>query len=140
MHDLAVLSVFMFLLRNNRFYLNLVCGCYDKTCLANLIFIYIVATESLYYTKGSWSSSVSIATRLRPGRQGFHSRQGQGIFYSSPRPDRRWVPPSLISNRYRRIFPRIKWPGRESDHLLPSCTAAKNAWSYNSTPPYVFME
>jgi len=33
----------------------------------------------------------------------------------------------------------IKWPERESIHLHPSSAEIKNAWSYTSTPPYVFM-
>jgi hypothetical protein len=36
-------------------------------------------------------------------------------------------------------IPGIKRPGRESDHSPPSRAKVKNAWSYNSTPPYVFM-
>jgi hypothetical protein len=31
---------------------------------------------------------------------------------------------------------RIKQPGREDDHTLPSITEVKNAWSCNSAPPY----
>jgi hypothetical protein len=33
----------------------------------------------------------------------------------------------------------IKQPVREADHLPPSSAKVKNAWSYNSTPKYVFM-
>jgi len=33
----------------------------------------------------------------------------------------------------------VKRPGRKADHSLPSSTEVKNAWSYTSTPPYVFM-
>jgi hypothetical protein len=31
------------------------------------------------------------------------------------------------------------WPGREADHSPPSSAEVKNAWSYTSTPQYVFM-
>jgi hypothetical protein len=31
------------------------------------------------------------------------------------------------------------FPGREADHSPPSSAEVKNAWSYTSTPPYVFM-
>jgi hypothetical protein len=34
-------------------------------------------------------------------------------------------------------FHGVKWPGR-ADHSLQSSTEVKNAWSYTSTPPYVF--
>jgi hypothetical protein len=42
-----------------------------------------------------------------------------------------WVPEA--------VFPGIKRPGREADHSPPSGADVKNAWSYTSTPPYVFV-
>jgi hypothetical protein len=33
----------------------------------------------------------------------------------------------------------VKRPGREADHSPPSSAKVKNAWSYTSTPKYVFM-
>jgi hypothetical protein len=30
-------------------------------------------------------------------------------------------------------------PGREADHSPPSSAVVKNAWSYTSTPQYIFM-
>jgi hypothetical protein len=33
----------------------------------------------------------------------------------------------------------VKRPGREVDHSAPSGAEVKNAWSYTSTPQYVFM-
>jgi hypothetical protein len=33
----------------------------------------------------------------------------------------------------------VKRPGREADHTPPSSAEVKNAWSYTSTPQYVFM-
>jgi hypothetical protein len=33
----------------------------------------------------------------------------------------------------------VKRPGREADHSPPSSAEVKNAWSYTSTPQYVFM-
>jgi len=36
-------------------------------------------------------------------------------------------------------FPEGKAPGREADHLSPSSTEFKNAWSYTSTLSYVFI-
>jgi hypothetical protein len=43
----------------------------------------------------------------------------------------RWVPGDLS--------PEIKRPEREADYLLRSSAEIKNAWSYTSTPHYVFM-
>jgi hypothetical protein len=34
---------------------------------------------------------------------------------------------------------RVKRPGREADHSLPSSAEVKNAWSYTSTLQYSFM-
>jgi hypothetical protein len=33
----------------------------------------------------------------------------------------------------------VKRPGREADHPPPSSAEVENAWSYTSTPQYVFM-
>jgi hypothetical protein len=38
-----------------------------------------------------------------------------------------------------RVRLRVKRPGREADHSPPSSTEVKNAWSYTSSPQYVFM-
>jgi hypothetical protein len=37
------------------------------------------------------------------------------------------------------FFDGVKRPGREPDHSSPSGAEVNNAWSYNSTSPYVFM-
>jgi hypothetical protein len=37
------------------------------------------------------------------------------------------------------IFPEVKRPGHEADHLPPSSAEVKNVCSYTSTPPYIFM-
>jgi hypothetical protein len=85
-------------------------------------------------------SSVSIATRLRTGRPGFDSRQRLAIFLlttaSRPvleptQPPIQWVPWALSLG--------VKRLGREADNLPPSSAEVKNAWSYTSTLPYVFM-
>jgi len=36
-------------------------------------------------------------------------------------------------------FPGVRQPDLEADHSPPSSAAVKNAWSYTSTPQYVFM-
>jgi hypothetical protein len=33
----------------------------------------------------------------------------------------------------------VKWLGHETDHSPPSNAEVKNAWSYTSTPQYVFL-
>jgi hypothetical protein len=65
----------------------------------------------------------------------FESRQGWD-FFSPPRPDRPWGPPSLLSNSYQELFHwGIKQPGHEAGHPPPPSAVVKNAWSYISTPP-----
>jgi hypothetical protein len=85
-------------------------------------------------------SSVSTVTRLRAVRSGFDSRQGQrtDVFASAfipalgpIQPPIQWVLDALS--------PEVKRPGREADHSPPSSAEVKNAWSYTSTPQYVFM-
>jgi hypothetical protein len=39
----------------------------------------------------------------------------------------------------RGTFPGIKRSGLEGEHSPPSSAQVKNAWSYTSAPPYVFM-
>jgi hypothetical protein len=46
-------------------------------------------------------------------------------------PPIQWVPGALNLGEKR--------PGREADHSPPSSAEVKNAWSYTSTPQYVFM-
>jgi hypothetical protein len=46
-------------------------------------------------------------------------------------PPIQWVPGALSLG--------VKRPGREADHSSPSSAEVKNAWSYTSTPQYVFM-
>jgi len=61
-------------------------------------------------------------------------------FSSPPRPDRLWGSTYLLSNgKFDVLSLRLKRPGREADHLPPYSVEVKNAWSYTSTPPYIFM-
>jgi hypothetical protein len=63
---------------------------------------------------------------LLPGRR----------FFSSPqRPYRLWVPPSLLSNGYRGIFPREeKRQGPEADHSPTSSAEVKNCGAIHPLP------
>jgi len=100
-------------------------------------------TRLLYYClTDTRCSSVSIVTRLRCGRQVFNSRQGNEVIFflfhtasgtalGPTQPPIQWVP--------RDFCRRIKRPDRQADHSPPSSAEIKNAWSYNSTDPYVFL-
>jgi hypothetical protein len=87
-------------------------------------------------------SSVSTVTRLWAGRTTLDSRQGQGRdipFSPLMCPDQLRVPPSLLANGYRGSSPGVKQPRRDADHSPQSSTKVRNAWSYTSTPQYVYM-
>jgi hypothetical protein len=71
---------------------------------------------------------------------GYDSRLGLGIFLFTTasrtalgptKPPIQWVPGALSLG--------VKRPGREADYSPPSTAEVKNAWSYTSTPQYVFM-
>jgi hypothetical protein len=49
------------------------------------------------------------------------------------------VHPASIQWVLGAISPGVKRPGREADHSHPSSSEVRNAWSYTSTPQYVFM-
>jgi len=82
-----------------------------------------------------------IVTRLQAGRPGFDSRQGQGLFYRRhhcSHTDSGTHPASYPTDTGD-ISPGAKRLGYEADHLTPYSAEVNNAWTYISTPPYVFM-
>jgi hypothetical protein len=48
------------------------------------VFLVLILHDDIHSVNSS-GSSVSIVAMLRPGRPGFESRRGAGIFYSRPR-------------------------------------------------------
>ena len=87
--------------------------------------------------------SRSVVTSLRAGRPvGHHliTASGKRFFSLPKRPDRLWVPPSLLGNGYRGLFPR-DWSSwwQEADHSPPYCADDRNEWSYARTSAYTFM-
>jgi hypothetical protein len=84
----------------------------------------------------SRDSTVNIATNYGLDDRGVGDRVPVG----SQRPDRLWVPPSLLSNGYGAALSwGVKRPGREADHSPPTSAEFKKTWIYIYTPPYVFM-
>jgi hypothetical protein len=67
--------------------------------------------------------------RLRAGWPGFDSWLGQGYFLTQP--PIQWIPGAFVLG--------VRRPGHEADHSPPPSVEVRNAWSYTSTPPYVFM-
>jgi hypothetical protein len=61
------------------------------------------------------------------------------IFSSPRRPDGFWVPPSLLSKRYRGSFPGDKQQRRKADHSPPANLQVKKTWIYTPTSPLAFM-
>jgi hypothetical protein len=78
----------------------------------------------------SWDSSVSIVTRLRFARNILLFANASITALGTTQPHIQCVP--LVLSR------GVEWPSREDDRSLPSAEV-KNAWSYTSTPSYVFM-
>jgi hypothetical protein len=74
------------------------------------------------------------------GVVGFESRRELEIIFFNiasrkalepTQPPIQWAPRTLSLG--------VKRPVREADHSLPCTAEVKNAWSYISTPQYVFM-
>jgi hypothetical protein len=89
---------------------------------------------NIYIYRESWATTWMI------GVLGFDSQRGLGIFpfttvsrtaLGHSQPPIQWVPGALSLG--------VKRPGREADNSPPSSVEVKNAWSYTSTPQYVFM-
>jgi hypothetical protein len=92
-----------------------------------------------YWQTGQFTAST--VTRLRgciTGESGFDSRQKQRLLVSSgfiPVP-RHAQPIQFIPGDCSLGKKRL---GSEGDHLSPSCVEIQYAWSYTSSPPYLFM-
>jgi hypothetical protein len=74
------------------------------TCLAT-IHVFISLSNHLLCIMRNRGNSVSIVTRYQDEQPGFDSRRGRDLLFSSPRSDHCWGPPSLLSNKYRQLFP-----------------------------------
>jgi hypothetical protein len=110
---------------------------YDN--ILNSMMMTTTIMENLCRIRGR-DNSVGIGTRLRPGRPGFDSLQGREFVSSSPRSDRLCRLTRLPYNRYRGSFPGYNLTGTYSwPPYLHLASRLKNAWSYTSNPPYVFM-
>jgi hypothetical protein len=97
------------------------------------------ATHSVVYLSDTRGSSVSIVTRLRVGRPGFDSWQGKGFFSLCHCVQTDFAAHvAFYTVRTGDSFPGDR-PGREANHSPSSSAEIKNAWSYTSTPKYVFM-
>jgi len=80
-----------------------------------------------------------LVIKLRPERSGFESRRGRDFFLLHR--------VQTGSGAYTASYPMdtgglsmgVKRPGRESNSSPQSSAKCKNAWSYTSTFPYVFM-
>jgi hypothetical protein len=46
---------------------------------------------------------------------------------------------SMLKSVPGALSPDVKWTVREADRPPPSAVEVKNAWSYPSTQPYIFM-
>jgi hypothetical protein len=103
----------------------------------------------------SRDSAVGIATSYWLDDRGVGVRvpRGSRIFTSPCRPDRLWVPPNLLSNGYRRIFPQgyscrvvkltthvqlVSRSNRGSVHPLPYTTSWRSAYLVKYRDSFIF--
>jgi len=82
-------------------------------------------------------TSVIIVTRLRAGRPGFSSRQGQwrDSFSPPPQTDRIWGPQTSYPMGTGGSSPEESGRGVKLPTHLHFSAEFENAWSYTSTPP-----
>jgi hypothetical protein len=97
---------------------------------------------TLFVFKTSLDSSVSIALGYgledRGSRVRFPAEAGNFSLNHCVQNGSRTHPASYSMGTVG-SFPGVKRPQREADHSPPSSAEVKDAWSYTSTPQYVFM-
>jgi hypothetical protein len=96
-----------------------------------------IFVHNTFFLIACFDSVVGIATGygLDDREVGDRVPVGSRIFSSPRRPDRLWVPPSILSNGYR----GVKRPVREADHSPPTTAEVKKIWIYTSILSYAFM-
>jgi hypothetical protein len=77
----------------------------------------------------SWDSSVSIVTRLLPGRPVFDFQHGQGSFFFQTGSEAHLATYQVVLGYFSL---GIKRPGGEAGYSPPSSAEVKNPWSYAS--------
>jgi hypothetical protein len=84
-------------------------------------------------------NSSSIVTELWAGKLGFDSRREQRVFLfaTASRPALGHIQPT--NSVPGTLSSGVELWGSETDHSPTSSAEVKNAWSYTSTPSYVFM-
>lgn len=81
-----------------------------------------------------WNSYCSIqATGWK--KQGLIPGRGKMFLYSPKFSERLWGTPSVLSNRYWRVFPSGKTAGAWSDFTLLSSAEVENEWSRSAYMP-----
>jgi len=113
-----------------------------KDCVQNLVakreehLRYLGIDNRIMLTLFLLPGQKCIVTRLRTGRPGFDFRQGgvMGVFSFSTAS--RWGLGTI--HLPIQLVPRLRLLGREADLSFPSSAEDRNAWSYISTPSYVF--
>jgi hypothetical protein len=83
-------------------------------------------------------STAALQHGVTTQKNSVYSLHSDFLFTTASRPGLRptqppiqWVPGAFSLE--------VKRPGLEGDHSHPSSVEVKNAWSYTTTPPYIFM-
>jgi hypothetical protein len=84
--------------------------------------------------------SVSLVTRLQARRPELDSRQDHRLFSPPTRSNCLWGPSNILPQWYLgALFYGVKSLDVNLTTQLPFSAELKNAWSYTSTLPYVFI-
>jgi hypothetical protein len=87
-----------------------------------------------------YSTVVLPSNRLRAGRLGLESQQGQNFSLLHNVQTGSGARPASYPMDTGGDFPgRVKRPGREADHWPPSSSEVKNGGAIPPSPPYAFM-
>jgi hypothetical protein len=108
----------------------------------HVVYLHLAFPFFFFIIFKSRDSSVGIELGYGQDNRGlrFDSRRGLEIFLftTASRTALGHTQPS-IQGKPGALSLGVKRPGREVDHSPPSGAEVKNAWSYTSTPQYVFM-
>jgi hypothetical protein len=91
-----------------------------------------ILTKILQFTIGAGIAQSATEYVLK-GRCSI-SGKGKRLFSIPQRPEWLWGPPSLQYNGTEVTLPRVKRPGREADHSLPSSGEVKNCGAIPPLP------
>jgi hypothetical protein len=98
------------------------------------VFYYYYYYYYLYIYILIWHSSVSLVSR-----NSIPLMEGEWIYLGDHVETVARTHPASYPMGTGHLSQKVKWLGREADHLPPSNAEDKSVWSYTYTPSFVFM-